>query len=76
MRIMFHSCNGFFAGTSEDEQSGPGLEYGTMLTAYTHKKHSKLWQEEAWTDTWKSKKRRNYRFDEGLQAACDSYHFI
>ena len=89
MRIMFYSCNGFSIGTDENEWSGPVL-WNDALRLHAQKPFhamigggDQIYNDgvsvdgplKAWTDIRNPRKRRDYPFDEHLQAACDSYYF-
>ena len=89
MRIMFHSCNGFSAGTDEDEWSGPAL-WNDALRIHAQKPFhamigggDQIYNDgvrvegplKAWTDIGNPKKRKAFPFDEELRAACDAFYF-
>ena len=89
MRILFHSCNGFSVGTDEDAWSGPVL-WNDVLRMHEQKPFhvmigggDQIYNDgvrvtgplKPWTDIANPKKRREFPFDEGMRAACDSYYF-
>ena len=89
MRILFHSCNGFSVGTDEDAWSGPAL-WNDVLRLHEQKPFhvmigggDQIYNDgvrvtgplKPWTDMLNPKKRREFPFDEGMRAACDSYYF-
>ena len=89
MRILFHSCNGFSVGTDEDAWSGPAL-WNDVLRLHEQKPFhvmigggDQIYNDgvrvtgplKSWTDMANPKKRREFPFDEGMRAACDSYYF-
>ena len=89
MRILFHSCNGFSVGTDEDDWSGPAL-WNDVLRLHERKPFhvmigggDQIYNDgvrvtgplKPWTDMANPKKRREFAFDEGMRAACDSYYF-
>lgn len=89
MRILFHSCNGFSVGTDEHAWSGPAL-WNDVLRLHEQKPFhimigggDQIYNDgvrvtgplKPWTDMVNPKKRREFPFDEGMRAACDSYYF-
>ena len=89
MRILFHSCNGFSVGTDEDAWSGPAL-WNDVLRLHEQKPFhvmigggDQIYNDgvrvtgplKPWTDMANPKKRREFPFDEGMRAACDSFYF-
>jgi len=89
MRIMFHSCNGFSAGTDEEAWSGPAL-WNDVLRIHDEKPFhvmigggDQIYNDgvridgplKAWTDIGNPKRRRDFPFNEELRSQCDKYYF-
>jgi len=89
MRMMFHSCNGFSAGTDEDAWSGCAL-WNDVLRCHAEKPFhvmigggDQIYNDgvrvdgplKPWTDIGNPHKRREFPFNEDLRAQCDQYYF-
>lgn len=89
MRIMFHSCNGFSAGTDTEAWSGCALWNDVMRVHGEKPFHVMIGGGDqvyndgvgvdgplaSWTDMSNPKKRRDFPFNEELRAQCDDYYF-
>lgn len=89
MRILFHSCNGFSAGTDEEEWHGCAL-WKDVLRIHIEKPFhvmigggDQIYNDGVrhggpltdWTNIKNPKRRRNYKFGTELRAECDDYYF-
>ncbi|KAK4987076.1 hypothetical protein LTR66_007692, partial [Elasticomyces elasticus] len=89
MRIMFHSCNGFSAGTDVDAWSGPALWNDVIRMQKEKPMHvmigggDQIYNDgvrvdgplKPWTEIGNPQKRRAYPFNEEMRAQCDEYYF-
>ena len=89
MRIMFHSCNGFSAGTDTEAWSGCALWNDVLRVHEERPFHvmigggDQIYNDgvrvdgplKAWTDIANPRKRREFPFNEELRAKCDKYYF-
>jgi len=89
MRLLFHSCNGFSAGTDESAWSGPAL-WNDVLRIHNEKPFhvmigggDQIYNDgvrvdgplKAWTDIGNPKRRREFPFNEDLRSQCDQYYY-
>jgi len=89
MRILFHSCNGFSAGTDKEEWHGCAL-WQDVLRIHEEKPFhvmigggDQIYNDgvryegplRAWTQIKTPRKRREYKFGSELRAECDAYYF-
>jgi PhoD-like phosphatase len=90
MRIMFHSCNGFSIGVTEDAWSGPALWNDVLRFHKQRPFHvmlgggDQIYNDNVrvapaplaeWTSIKNPKRRRDYKFTEELRLKCDDHYY-